>query len=1042
MSKKSLITHAFTILVAALALPAGAPAQCPPGVPTTQPVDVQVDAAGRFPSVAMDGCGRVVIGWQEVPTGNPQVDVRIRRYGTDGEPILDSPGGTVISAPAWHPNCFKVPTVNERVSLALGRGEVEQFAEASIYATWTSIRSVFLNAVWQMDQEWLFSATPVPLGPPPPPYDGCDGLGEGFGSAGIGQGGTLPTRPAFIWTSHAGHPTDPAAALLGRFSQQPNIVPISRDIPADFAERWQPCLSTRSTGESVVVWSEPHFLNDSDAPMDIRLVQFSVGGTPVGPAGLRGIQANSLDPRVGLSQEPAAVAFGDDGKIVVVWRGQNALHCDRDVIFARRFWWGGAPQNDVNPQPAGPEFVVSTDPRAQVAINANPTVALSMNPNVAGQFVIIWNATVEGQTQIRARYFDWDENCLSGEFAVTDQVGQIARGGQHTAVYGPDGQVVVAWTAGGGANPQGVWFTMLPPAHASSPIPSCTPGDINGDCRINGLDIQPYTNVAVLGLEQAVPPQDRDRVACALDVDRNGTLQLQEGERDHRAFVLLLLGIGQGDCNGNCTPDYLELARDGSTIDCDGNGVLDICEHFQKRVYSISPDDDRLRIIDPGSGATSASMPITWMGHAVNGGTGLAWRRRFFQPEVDDFYALLKVDGSGAASRELVRLDAHTARVIEHIATLNDDFVGLTFDPDVGPLWTVTGANSPQPGAFFEIDPDTGATLCLCALGSSGVNEAVAFNLSDALIYHLAGAAGPNQVFERFYLPKMPSCATACDVEVVPLLDPGPPQASALTGWPEAAVLLAAGPNKLYRMTRYGVVSFVGPLDHRSSGLAFVEVEADCNGNLTFDACDMVFCHNDPGCADCNGNGALDECDIDSGDSEDLNNNGIPDECEITLLSDCNENGIEDGYESDCNQSGIPDDCDITLGLSEDCNDNGWPDECDLGFGASLDCNENLVPDECDIASGASQDKDENGVPDECEGGEGLIAGGGESLESAVSDADEPWSEEAAWAAFDEWARTEDFTGLLGWEIGYRIKQKLIELGLWQRLVDSGLWIP
>jgi hypothetical protein len=39
-------------------------------------------------------------------------------------------------------------------------------------------------------------------------------------------------------------------------------------------------------------------------------------------------------------------------------------------------------------------------------------------------------------------------------------------------------------------------------------------------------------------------------------------------------------------------------------------------------------------------------------------------------------------------------------------------------------------------------------------------------------------------------------------------------------------------------------------------------------------------------------------------------------------------------------------------------------------------------------------------------------------------------------------ARVEEFTGLLGWEIGYRIKRKLIELGLWDRLVDSGLWSP
>ncbi len=115
--------------------------------------------------------------------------------------------------------------------------------------------------------------------------------------------------------------------------------------------------------------------------------------------------------------------------------------------------------------------------------------------------------------------------------------------------------------------------------------------------------------------------------------------------------------------------------------------------------------------------------------------------------------------------------------------------------------------------------------------------------------------------------------------------------------------------------------------------------------------------------ADCNRNGIPDDQDIANGTSEDCTGNGIPDECE----PDCNENGIADscdimdGTSADCNENGIPDSCDIDAGSSDDCDGNNVPDEC------QPDCNENGVADICDIMDGTSLDCNENGVPDECE---------------------------------------------------------------------------
>jgi len=119
------------------------------------------------------------------------------------------------------------------------------------------------------------------------------------------------------------------------------------------------------------------------------------------------------------------------------------------------------------------------------------------------------------------------------------------------------------------------------------------------------------------------------------------------------------------------------------------------------------------------------------------------------------------------------------------------------------------------------------------------------------------------------------------------------------------------------------------------------------------------------GSFDCNGNGVPDECDTAGGASADCDANLVPDECE-----------------GDCNANGIPDECDIDSGTSPDCNFNAIPDECDIADGVlddfppggdgipdecQADCNENSIPDASDISGGTSPDCNFNGVPDECE---------------------------------------------------------------------------
>jgi len=62
---------------------------------------------------------------------------------------------------------------------------------------------------------------------------------------------------------------------------------------------------------------------------------------------------------------------------------------------------------------------------------------------------------------------------------------------------------------------------------------------------------------------------------------------------------------------------------------------------------------------------------------------------------------------------------------------------------------------------------------------------------------------------------------------------------------------------------------------------------SDCNGNGTFDLCEVV----DESVLDCNGNGHPDTCDLAEGISADENGNAIPDDCDFTMAGDLNCDG-------------------------------------------------------------------------------------------------------------------------------------------------------
>ena len=157
-------------------------------------------------------------------------------------------------------------------------------------------------------------------------------------------------------------------------------------------------------------------------------------------------------------------------------------------------------------------------------------------------------------------------------------------------------------------------------------------------------------------------------------------------------------------------------------------------------------------------------------------------------------------------------------------------FAALAFDA-TGTLYSVTGEQKSVTGGpasensetLFTLDLGAGQPELVCALGNGDSGESLAFNPVDGLIYHGSGFFTPffasEQVFEKFD-PASFSCARTD----IPLSDRTIGEVTALTFWQSADAFLWAQSSEaenLFSITPSGEVALIGPMDHKSKGLAF-----------------------------------------------------------------------------------------------------------------------------------------------------------------------------------------------------------------------------
>jgi FG-GAP-like repeat len=247
-------------------------------------------------------------------------------------------------------------------------------------------------------------------------------------------------------------------------------------------------------------------------------------------------------------------------------------------------------------------------------------------------------------------------------------------------------------------------------------------------------------------------------------------------------------------------------------------------------LYSISSDDDLLRVVDPSTGGTISSVPITLAGKIVSRGNGLATH-----PVTGQLFGLLTL--TGQPGRQLVTINPATG-IATSIGNTGDQFAGLAFSPS-GTLFAVVGdkknvaAGGLPPETLFTLNTANAAPTQVLVLGHGNDGEAIGFNPNDGLLYHASGndTGGDG-------CPSTPICVEIFEsvnpntlaVTNIPLsgnytsLTDNYSEVAALTHLAGNVLLLTDINQNLYQITTTGVVTFVGIMDHVAKGLAFVNV--------------------------------------------------------------------------------------------------------------------------------------------------------------------------------------------------------------------------
>ena len=574
--------------------------------------EVAVDTDGRNAVIGMEQCGWLVVGYEDPSTDqHVKQNVVIKYYEPDGDLYLAGPY-SLSQQESDHG-----PSYHRDASLA-----VSSLGYSRVAWSVQCVDCQFDYALTLLQQSFDYGTIPAQ-------QDAPDDAGPGTTcrqDPSVGRSDLMSGRTAWSdLTTCDAEGYEPLGLVEGpSFTSTTSI----RDCDCEGMPggtrcriQWQPALAMEPhTGYFAVAWADAES-NVADAKFNIALRVYDPAGDMVADlSGGAGEWVNDPeleddpDPEIHWSQTSPAVSFiGED--IVVCWIGPGLYGCPDHSslhIWARRFKFDAEAQEPLRDPDGTPGegragmFVVDTETTDLLdRDNAHPTVALreydpasSERHPYWGSFIVAWTAggsVLAGHAEVRAQYFTYWGHPWGTEFRVNvagDEYDYalLAKSGQHTLVYGAQGQAAAAWTLKQG-NDMSAWMTILPPAYENGLPDQCCPSDINGDGDRNGLDIQLFVNLLL----------DPDAQTCMNSVDlcpADSDLDDDIDCDDIPGFVHNLLyhptcARGSGptfeDCNENGVLDANDIA-DSTSEDCNQNGIPDECDIASET--SVDSDED------------------------------------------------------------------------------------------------------------------------------------------------------------------------------------------------------------------------------------------------------------------------------------------------------------------------------------------------------------------------------------------------------------------------------------------------------------------
>jgi hypothetical protein len=179
-------------------------------------------------------------------------------------------------------------------------------------------------------------------------------------------------------------------------------------------------------------------------------------------------------------------------------------------------------------------------------------------------------------------------------------------------------------------------------------------------------------------------------------------------------------------------------------------GLQSISAHAQSTLYAIDNTLAFLSIVDPLTGDELSFVSIVVPNETYASGNGLATN-----PLTGDLYAAVKFSGQSGPGRNLILINPNTGAATS-IGNMEQPIASLAFSSS-GTLYGVTGDCLNGCGGvaigetLFIINTSTAALTQVQTLGNGTDGEAIAFNPTDGMMYHMSGK-GAGLIFEKINL--------------------------------------------------------------------------------------------------------------------------------------------------------------------------------------------------------------------------------------------------------------------------------------------------